>query len=86
MSIRSMTAHYFLARLRRATTAPRIARDASPGERLVGARPRSLAGPRLLLGRWMASAVVIRIISGAVTGRQVCSQKLTQDRTPQRFS
>lgn len=39
------------ARLRRATTAPRIARDASPGERLVGARPCSSAGQRLSLGR-----------------------------------
>jgi hypothetical protein len=55
-SMRSMTVHCSLARPRRATTAPRIARDASPGERLAGARRRSLAGRRLLLGRTIRSA------------------------------
>src|SRR5262249_36729209 len=51
-----MTVHYSLARPRRAIITPRIARDGSRGERLVGARLRSLAGPRLLLGRSMRSA------------------------------
>jgi len=55
-SIRSMTVHCSLARPRRATTAPRIARDASLGERLAGARRRSSAGRRLLLGRPIRSA------------------------------
>src|SRR5262245_48021936 len=56
-----MIVHYSLTRPKRATTAPRIARNASPEERFVGARLRSLDGPRLLLGRPMRVAVGTRI-------------------------
>src|SRR5437763_10094424 len=55
-----MIVHCSLAHPSRATTTPRIARDASPGERLAGVRPRSLAGPHLLPGRSMTSAAAPR--------------------------
>jgi hypothetical protein len=50
-SIRSTIVHYSLTRQKCATTATRTARNASLEERLVAAQPRSLDGPRLLLGR-----------------------------------